>query len=217
MDNIDVKPASVTTSQYRAWYEGLARRNLGHVKAGTVGRLHKYPKELGVWHIQTVVDTYPVAREMLAELGYTSFDTGVDIGVGTVTFFDFVPARRRVLLDIVHEYCKFMGEAIQADAEALPLPSALADIVVCSDILEHVLSFDAALSEARRILKPGGLLLVCVPWMQELSGVLSDFAHVRTFDEDNMKARFQKMNVLASRIIPKNKYGWIGQIVAVMQ
>lgn len=53
------------------------------------------------------------------------------------------------------------GAYVEADARAAPLRDAVADVVVCADVLEHL---DAAgrlalLREAARILKPGGLLL----------------------------------------------------------
>jgi ubiquinone biosynthesis O-methyltransferase len=43
--------------------------------------------------------------------------------------------------------------------EALPLPSASVDCVVCVDVLEHVQSLDQVLDEIRRVLRPGGIFL----------------------------------------------------------
>lgn len=44
-------------------------------------------------------------------------------------------------------------------AEAIPLPDASVDRVVCVDVLEHVDDLQASCEEIARVLKPGGLLL----------------------------------------------------------
>jgi ubiquinone/menaquinone biosynthesis C-methylase UbiE len=49
---------------------------------------------------------------------------------------------------------------IQGDAEALQFPSGFFDVVVMSYVLEYLDSDDKALSEVRRVLKPGGFLIV---------------------------------------------------------
>jgi SAM-dependent methyltransferase len=49
------------------------------------------------------------------------------------------------------------------DAAGLPLPDASADVVVMSELIEHLVDTDAAVEEARRILRPGGILLLSTP------------------------------------------------------
>ena len=49
---------------------------------------------------------------------------------------------------------------IQADVRNLPIKSNSADIVLLGDVLEHIEPFAAAVSEAARILVPGGLMYV---------------------------------------------------------
>lgn len=50
--------------------------------------------------------------------------------------------------------------AVQGDAAALPLRDGCADVVVAGEILEHVPDLAAAVREACRLLRPGGLLVI---------------------------------------------------------
>jgi 2-polyprenyl-6-hydroxyphenyl methylase/3-demethylubiquinone-9 3-methyltransferase len=50
--------------------------------------------------------------------------------------------------------------AIRGDVTAVPLADGCADVVVAGEILEHVRDLPAALGEACRLLRPGGLLVV---------------------------------------------------------
>lgn len=52
---------------------------------------------------------------------------------------------------------------LDAPGEALPFPDASFDIVYSSNVLEHVRDPQATLSEAVRVLRPGGQLLIVVP------------------------------------------------------
>lgn len=50
-------------------------------------------------------------------------------------------------------------EVIQGDATALPLPDRCADVVSAGELFEHVPDLAAAVAEACRVLRPGGLLV----------------------------------------------------------
>lgn len=52
---------------------------------------------------------------------------------------------------------------LDADAAALPLPDGCADAVTMLDVLEHLPEPELALAELRRVLRPGGTLVVSVP------------------------------------------------------
>ena len=53
--------------------------------------------------------------------------------------------------------------ALTGSAEAIPLEDASVDLVWCSEVLEHVPDTAGLLSEARRVLRTGGRLLVTTP------------------------------------------------------
>jgi 2-polyprenyl-6-hydroxyphenyl methylase/3-demethylubiquinone-9 3-methyltransferase len=50
--------------------------------------------------------------------------------------------------------------AVRGDVLAVPLADACADVVVAGEILEHVTDLPLAVSEACRVLRPGGLLVI---------------------------------------------------------
>lgn len=59
----------------------------------------------------------------------------------------------------------FTGVDIVADAEHLPFKDNSCDAVVCESSLEHFKNPDDAVMEFRRILKPGGLVYISVPFI----------------------------------------------------
>lgn len=76
---------------------------------------------------------------------------------------------------IVLNYSMDKKPHVAGDAQKLPLADGCFDAVVCSEVLEHLPHPTAALAEARRVLKPGGKLLLCVPFLFRIHGDPVDF------------------------------------------
>lgn len=77
-----------------------------------------------------------------------SFYAGVDLSIG---------ALRRAA-------AKFSNRQwVRADACSLPFPTATFDVVSFSSVLHHIPDYAVALREARRLLRPGGLLFAFDP------------------------------------------------------
>ncbi|MFH9854439.1 methyltransferase domain-containing protein [Streptomyces althioticus] len=73
----------------------------------------------------------------------------------------------------------------ELDGEGLPFASGSADAVLFSEVLEHLVDPDAALDEIRRVLRPGGHLMLSTPnlaaWYNRallLAGVQPVFSEV---------------------------------------
>jgi len=64
---------------------------------------------------------------------------------------------------------------VQSDAALLPFADGCFDVVICSELLEHVQSPPLVLSEAHRVLRKDGILFVCVPFLYQIHGDPYDF------------------------------------------
>ncbi len=98
---------------------------------------------------------------------------GVDLG-----FEDLLAARDAMQAAPPHAGSGYPA-VLQADGLSLPFPDACFDVVVCSEVLEHIPDYAAALSELNRVLRPGGKLAVSVPSYgpEWLCWALSDAYH----------------------------------------
>src|ERR1051326_4731206 len=79
------------------------------------------------------------------------------------------------------EFCRARGLAKvkQGAAEALPYEDASFDVVTGLDVVEHLDDDLTGLQEMRRVLRPGGRVLLFVPDFMFLWGVQDDISHHR--------------------------------------
>ncbi len=82
----------------------------------------------------------------------------LDIGSGDSPYRDLWGHSRYLAIDLSNPEADLHGSIL-----SLPLPSESADLVVCTEVLEHVFETERALTELRRVLKPGGSLLLSTP------------------------------------------------------
>lgn len=83
-----------------------------------------------------------------------------------------------------------------ADVYRLPFRPSSFDALVLSEVLEHLAEPDRALAEIRRVLRPGGRLLVCVPYRERIlqhlcihcNRLTPANAHLHAFDEADLTA-----------------------------
>jgi ubiquinone/menaquinone biosynthesis C-methylase UbiE len=74
------------------------------------------------------------------------------------------------------------GEVVRADMTQLPFSDSSFDAVVAGEVLEHIGEDHRALSEASRVLRPGGVLAVSVPAHPKWFGASDRWAgHVRRY------------------------------------
>ncbi|NMO04596.1 class I SAM-dependent methyltransferase [Gordonia sp. TBRC 11910] len=84
------------------------------------------------------------------------------------------------------------------DALRLPYADDSFDVVLMSEILEHIPSDEAAIAEMVRVLKPGGLAAVTVPryWPEKVCWALSDAYH----EVEGGHVRIYKASELAGKL-----------------
>jgi SAM-dependent methyltransferase len=102
---------------------------------------------------------------MLSDLGF-KYVAGVDVS------------------DDAIRYCagKGFGYVKKGDVCALPFDDGIFDVVLATDIIEHVDDDDLALAEIARVLKPGGRVLITVPAFGSLWGLQDEVAlHKRRY------------------------------------
>ena len=96
------------------------------------------------------------------------------------------------------------------DATALRFEDDTFDAVICSEVLEHLPDYDAALQEMRRVLKPSGKLCISVPhaWPERICWQLAPppngyafepGGHIRIFDEVDLKTSVERRGFKLSR------------------
>ena len=94
--------------------------------------------------------------------------------------------------------------AVRANAHHLPFPDGFFDLVIASEILEHIPDDRTAIAEAVRVLRPGGRLAVTVPrwWPERICWALSDAyhevegGHVRIYRRRELLARLREARVV---------------------
>lgn len=95
-------------------------------------------------------------------------DTVFEYGCGAGWNLAALPAARRVGFDVADFLrAEVERQGLEFVADTAALPSGLAEVVICHHTLEHVPEPLAALTEMRRLLKPGGRLGVWVPYEKE--------------------------------------------------
>jgi SAM-dependent methyltransferase len=95
-----------------------------------------------------------------------------------------VREQRRGQFDLAHLGVRFVAANLSpakrphvvCDAAALPFASARFDTVIAAELLEHVPRPDEVLAEIRRTLRPGGTLLITVPFLYRVHGDPHDYA-----------------------------------------
>jgi SAM-dependent methyltransferase len=138
-------------ARYHWWFVG--RRHL----IARVLRELSLPKDAPILEVGTGTGSH---LSVLRELGYTSVK-GVDCSS-----------------EAVH-YCREKGfeNVMLGDICNLPFPDGIFQLVVATDVIEHVDNDLVALSEIRRVLSSGGQAILTVPAFKILWGIQDEVSH----------------------------------------
>ena len=111
-----------------------------------------------------------------------------------------------------YAYFKTLSQAgvdfLIGSAYSIPLPNNSVDIVICSEVLEHLHEYNDAIKEIHRVLKPGGKFYASVPasWPEKICWALSKEyqnqpgGHLRIFNQKSLieEIKLSGFNFLSS-------------------
>lgn len=126
----------------------------------------------------------------------------LDVGVGLGRLLGPLSGFEKHGMDISQEYLERAREGgievCFARIEDMPYRDGLFDVVVCADVLEHVMDLNLCCGKILGVLKPGGVLIVRVPYKEDLGCYLDKkypyrYAHLRNFDEGSLRVLFEKV------------------------
>lgn len=137
-----------------------------------------------------------------------------ELGVGLGDFFRRVLEHKAATVtgvDISIHYLKHLPAApntlrMIANAENVPFANQF-DIIVASDIMEHVLNMPDFLASSNRALKPEGRLILKVPYQENLMqysrlmGCPHQFVHLRSFSRGSIRSTIENAGFRIDRFL----------------
>ncbi|NPV76385.1 MAG: class I SAM-dependent methyltransferase [Anaerolineae bacterium] len=126
----------------------------------------------------------------------------LDVGVGLGRLLSRFDHLQRYGMDISWDYLEHTKktgiEVCFSRIEDMPYCKEFFDVITCTDVLEHVLDLNLALTKILEVLKPGGILIVRVPYRENLKLYLESYypyryAHLRNFDEYGLELLFTRV------------------------
>ena len=132
------------------------------------------------------INPYYFARKDLAlhirDLASHMTGKTLDVGCGTKPYETLCSSSHYIGLELDSEENRAAKSAdCFYDGHRIPFEDAHFDSVLCNQVLEHVFHPDELLLEIRRILKPGGKLLITVPFLWNEHEEPLDFARYSSY------------------------------------
>lgn len=131
--------------------------------------------------------TYIIRRELFTNIRQLSQHISghtLDVGCGSKPYQDlFENATKYIGVDIqTSGHCHADSNVdVFYDGQHLPFPDNDFDSVVSFEVFEHIFNLPTVLGEIRRVMKPGGRLLVTIPFAWAEHEAPYDFARYTSF------------------------------------
>lgn len=145
----------------------------------------------------------------------------LDVGCGCKPYRALVPAPRYTGLDVDTPFTRQVGAAdVFYDGKKFPLSDRAFAGVLCSQVLEHVFEPEAFLGEIHRVLRPGGVLVLAVPFMWDEHEQPHDFGRYSSFglrallERSGFEVLQQHKSVADARAVAQLASAWLYKTVA---
>ena len=100
---------------------------------------------------------------------------------------------------------------IFSDVTAAPLISECADVIICTEVLEHLENPDTCADEIFRILRPGGKAFISVPFIYPIHADPNDF---QRFTAEGLRRLFRRFAII--EIMPMGGFlGTMGMLLEI--
>ena len=116
----------------------------------------------------------------------------MDFGCGTKPYQSlFTQAAEYIGVDYAGEGHSHENEQIDVyyDGKTIPFPDNTFDSILASEVLEHVFNLEDILKELCRVLKPGGKILITIPFAWKENEIPVDFGRYTSFGFKNLLER----------------------------
>ena len=116
----------------------------------------------------------------------------LDVGAGQSPWRELLQSCRYTGLDVDSAEAfgmRRMPDIVYYDGGAMPLPDGSFDHVLCAEVLEHVPDEHLLLAEIARVLRPGGTLVLTLPWSARLHHLPHDYRRLTAAGLERLIAR----------------------------
>jgi ubiquinone/menaquinone biosynthesis C-methylase UbiE len=137
--------------------------------------------------------------ESIQEKARSATGIMLDVGCGASPYrFLFSPEKiKYVGIDIIDadKFDYINSEIIHFNGETIPFSDAYFDMVLCTEVLEHVQDYQSLIKEIYRVMRPGAKLLVTVPWSARYHYIPFDFFRFTPSSLQHMFNNFQHVEI----------------------
>ena len=131
----------------------------------------------------------------------------LDVGSSSGGYLLRLHGRLRVATDIAQPFLEAVPSAagllrVRADAENLPFRPGAFDVVIVSDVLEHLLHPEHFVDRLRQIVTPRTRVIAHVPWKEDLTAYADseyEFTHLRTFSDYTFARLWHQFRIVRER------------------
>lgn len=174
------------------------------------------------WHERRLM----VLKELLDKDARLVLDLGCATGHFTSRIDDYLKKAKVIGVDVYKPFVDLFRkkhsklECVWADAHDLPFADETFDTVIVSEVIDHVFDPKKVLSEVRRVLRPGGSLVISLDetslifrivwffWTRVNPGKVWRGAHLHHFNDESFRSLLRSSGFT----IDKRKSGLLGMI-----